>query len=393
MAWTPNLHPRYPKGHPMGGKFMKKGSADWAAAIKKQQVAHDKASAPKKANAPSVKASVPTKAAPAKVAKKAAPARAAKKATPAKSAGGPGTAKMVKAGPSSPGTATMVKAGPSAPGTAHLVKAGSVAHTGPRQQPKLTSKPGQAKTVDDVRTLALSTRMNGSAFEEAAALDAGTAHLSDERLAGMLKELQQGRQLYDKAVAKSLAETIARRTPHEFDTAKAKSYKPTALVKIATEQPGKPGGETIDVPQWGEGAQQHFDGPWMKVQEGDGFYGVAMDEWNANNEPVDGVAGGWKKKGGASVDAYRHSGPPIRVATKLKSGVQEVTSDGQVGRLANDGDWIVRQPGGEEMVVSDVEFRKRYDAGSATGGAGSADWAQQLSDAIGGGKTVTVTVG
>jgi hypothetical protein len=64
----------------MGGKFMKKGGADWAAAIKKQEAEHAKAGAPKKASVPSTKASAPVKAVK-KAAKKAAPAKGAVGAT------------------------------------------------------------------------------------------------------------------------------------------------------------------------------------------------------------------------------------------------------------------------------------------------------------------------
>jgi hypothetical protein len=35
-AFNPDLHPRYPAGHPLGGKFMPKGSADYKAAITAQ---------------------------------------------------------------------------------------------------------------------------------------------------------------------------------------------------------------------------------------------------------------------------------------------------------------------------------------------------------------------
>lgn len=147
----------------------------------------------------------------------------------------------------------------------------------------------------------------------------------------------------------------------KFTTRNSKEYRPTKLVKTArlvdTKPDGSPLGpndETTIVPEWG--GEQKFRGPYMEVLGGDGkpAYGSALDEWNQNNERVPGTEQGWVKV--TPVTAYQHKGEPRAVETVLKDGTKETKN------VANDGDWIVRQPNGEVQVVKDSEFRSRYES-------------------------------
>ncbi len=158
-------------------------------------------------------------------------------------------------------------------------------------------------------------------------------------------------------ITPEVAETAPVLTPDFTRKTGAKEYRPTKLVKHAVFEERPANEETVIEPEWG--GEQRFKGTWVRVvdpETGKTKYGSALDEWMENNEKVPGTDNGWVKV--TPVTAYQHKGEPRVVETRLKDGTHETN------KVANAGDWIVRQPNGEVQVVDDAEFKSRYEADS-----------------------------
>lgn len=132
-----------------------------------------------------------------------------------------------------------------------------------------------------------------------------------------------------------------------FDEARADRFRPrpsfakTALLVEVAEPDDV---TTIEAPF----GRQTFRGPFYVVADGDRTYGAARDEFEASHRRLD--DGRWEKT--ASVLAYR-TGDRCTVETRVGEQLEATTT-------AEPGDWIVRQPGGEVMVVRPDEFEARY---------------------------------
>jgi ADP-ribose pyrophosphatase len=135
-----------------------------------------------------------------------------------------------------------------------------------------------------------------------------------------------------------------------FSEQDAKKYGSAKLTKIAKKVTG-PG--ELDA-EWGE--RQKFSGDHYVVYNDQGVpvYGSAAKEWEDMHSPVAGTENGWQKH--ATVDAHQYHGPDGKHTTVMKDGTVETQKDIKAG------DWIVRQKNGETQVLSNEEFRKRYDS-------------------------------
>ena len=133
---------------------------------------------------------------------------------------------------------------------------------------------------------------------------------------------------------------------HRFDCDAAERFRPKSdYVKTAIlVEPVQP--TTVVRASFGE---QTLHGSFYVVGDGDGSYGVAREEFEDTHEPAGPHQ--WVKR--TEVLAYR-SDEAARVVTRIGGEVETTV-------VAKAGDWIVRQAGGEVMVVEPDEFAARYD--------------------------------
>lgn len=146
----------------------------------------------------------------------------------------------------------------------------------------------------------------------------------------------------------------------KYDARAARVYTPRPDVVRKAEIIDRPSGTVSEVVA-PDGEVMRFDGPYALVEEPGRpgqHYGVALDEWRATYSQVPGKPGSWVKT--AEVKAYRHTGEPRLVTTTIDGKVERVN-------VAHEGDWIVRNPGGEIQVVADEQFQRLYAASDAMG--------------------------
>ncbi len=136
---------------------------------------------------------------------------------------------------------------------------------------------------------------------------------------------------------------------HQFDEARAQQYsasstftKTAILVPVADPEAKV----TIDAPF----GLEVMKGEFYVVASPEGPYGAAKVEFEAAHVEVE--PNRWQKRG--TVLAYKTTAR-CRVETWLADGTHETTVD------AEPGDWIVRQPAGEVIVVEPKSFATRYE--------------------------------
>jgi hypothetical protein len=135
---------------------------------------------------------------------------------------------------------------------------------------------------------------------------------------------------------------------HEFNEEHAKEFEPrSSYVKTAilVELANPDATVTIRAPFGAE----VMKGAFYIVASPQGSYGAARAEFEDTHVEVEPCR--WVKR--ARVQAYQ-TAKPCRVETWLADGTHEGTVD------AKPGDWIVKQDGGEVMVLTDNDFAARY---------------------------------
>lgn len=94
--------------------------------------------------------------------------------------------------------------------------------------------------------------------------------------------------------------------------------------------------------------QQRFVGAFYVVADGAGSYGAARNEFEASHTQLE--PGRWVR-----------TAPVLAYQAGEESVVDTVIGDHLEGSVtARPGDWIVRQPTGELMVIGAEEFARRY---------------------------------
>jgi len=98
---------------------------------------------------------------------------------------------------------------------------------------------------------------------------------------------------------------------------------------------------------WGE---MSFDGPHMVIEDGASFYGCALEEFFTTHKPVLGSENMWYKN--AEVLAKQ-----VDIDTDIVTMV-----DGRVEARSTipAGEWIIRNPKGEQYCISSENLAKRY---------------------------------
>jgi hypothetical protein len=140
---------------------------------------------------------------------------------------------------------------------------------------------------------------------------------------------------------------------HTFEERKARRYRPnpelakTAILVELTD----PTASVEILASFGE--SQTLSGAFYIVAEGGGSYGSSREEFERSHTQV--APNQYVRA--ADVLAYRAT-EPCRVETVLSDATRETTV------VARPGDWIVRQPRGEVLVIAEdaeVGFAQRYD--------------------------------
>jgi hypothetical protein len=141
---------------------------------------------------------------------------------------------------------------------------------------------------------------------------------------------------------------------HTFDERRARRYRPNpAMTKTAILVELADPTATVEI-RASFGETQRMSGSFYVVAEGDRSYGSGREEFERAHTRV----GPNQYVREADVLAYRAS-EACRVETVLSDDTRESTV------VARPGDWIVRQPRGEVLVIAsdaDVGFAERYDA-------------------------------
>jgi hypothetical protein len=140
---------------------------------------------------------------------------------------------------------------------------------------------------------------------------------------------------------------------HTFEERRARRYRPNPeLAKTAIlVELADPTASVEILASFGE--FQTLSGSFYVVAEGDGSYGSSREEFERAHTKV----GPNQYVRAADVLAYRAT-EPCRVETVLSDATRETMV------VARPGDWIVRQPRGEVLVIAEdaeVGFAQRYD--------------------------------
>lgn len=136
-------------------------------------------------------------------------------------------------------------------------------------------------------------------------------------------------------------------TLHEFDDDRAAPYQPDrSFVKTAIAlEPVPPDATTVIRTSFGE---QTFRGRFYLVAEGDESYGAAPAEFERAHRMT--APNQWVKI------------EPVRAYQATEACLIEtfIGSLSETKVIAQPGDWIVKQPTGEVMVVEATAFDSRY---------------------------------
>lgn len=136
---------------------------------------------------------------------------------------------------------------------------------------------------------------------------------------------------------------------HVFDEALARWYLPrhdhvkTAILVVVAD----PDAVTVIRTSFGE---QTMRGAFYAVSEGNGSYGATQEQFERTHERLSATT--WRKS--APVLAY-----PADGACRVDTYVADTR---EASIVARPGDWIVRQAGGEVMVLSPEAFEERYQS-------------------------------
>ena len=146
--------------------------------------------------------------------------------------------------------------------------------------------------------------------------------------------------------------------PHVFDDARARTYLPnpgftkTAILVDVTDESAT---TTLNT-RFGV---QRMRGPFYVVAEDAHSYGASRAEFEQSHVAV-------------APNRWMRSEPVLAYPADRRCTVETLVGAGQeASTVAEPGDWIVRQPSGEVMVVVPASFAERYLVDDA--GRGDAD--------------------
>lgn len=135
---------------------------------------------------------------------------------------------------------------------------------------------------------------------------------------------------------------------HDFDEDKAKPYipRPSFTKTAILLEPASDDAITVIRTPFGE---QTFRGRFYLVAEGDASYGAAPDQFERAHEMTE--PNQWVK-----------SEPILAYQTNEECLIETFIGDlSEATVLAKPGDWIIKQPTGEVMVVGADAFATRYE--------------------------------